>query len=159
MIASPILPEKLFINTGISVSLWFLNKDKKKNNTKNIGNILFMDARSLAKQDPNKRTQNILDNEAIETIENEYHDWYFSEDYTPKENFSINLPIEDVLENNGNLNPSRYIKVQKSIEQNKDNLDKIIKYFKEYESLVNKQKKLDLEITKVIQRIFREGND
>ena len=154
-----LLPEKLFINTGISVSLWFLNKDKKKNNTKNIGNILFMDIRSLAKQDPNRRTQNILDNEAIETIKNEYHDWYFSEDYTPKENFSINLPIEDVLENNGNLNPSRYIKVQKSIEQNKDNLDKIIKYFKEYESLVNKQKKLDLEITKVIQRIFREDND
>tara|TARA_X000001036_G_scaffold404452_1_gene411771 strand:+ start:445 stop:2019 length:1575 start_codon:yes stop_codon:yes gene_type:complete len=149
-----LLPEKLFLNTGIAVSLWFLNKDKKNNNTNNVGNILFVDARSLAKQDPNKRTRNIIDNKGIEAIKNEFHKWNMSEDYISKDSFSINVSIEEVLNNNSILNPSKYIKVNKKNKQDENNIDKLNSHFDKYKSSVDKTKELDIEILEMIQSVF-----
>ncbi|MDA7444884.1 type I restriction-modification system subunit M, partial [Candidatus Pelagibacter ubique] len=54
-----LLPAKLFLNTQISVCIWFLKNDKSSNNE-----ILFIDARNLASQNPRNRTQRIISDEA-----------------------------------------------------------------------------------------------
>ena len=80
------LPAKLFLNTQIPASLWFLSRDKsgkfpspggvsagrggQRNRT---GEILFIDARNLGHL-INRRTK-VLSEEDIKTIANTYHNW------------------------------------------------------------------------------------
>jgi type I restriction enzyme M protein len=50
------LPEKLFLNTGIPVCLWFLSKGRHGNgHRKRRGEVLFIDARSLGLITPGGR--------------------------------------------------------------------------------------------------------
>ncbi len=44
------MPDKLFFNTGIPVSLWFVSKDRHGNgHRKRAGEVLFIDARKLGR--------------------------------------------------------------------------------------------------------------
>ncbi len=63
------LPGKLFLNTQIAASLWFLSRDKKTRK----GEILFIDARNAGKL-INRRTR-ILTKEDIAVITETYHLW------------------------------------------------------------------------------------
>ena len=46
------MPDRLFFNTGIPVSLWFISKDRHGNgHRKRKGEVLFIDARKLGKMD------------------------------------------------------------------------------------------------------------
>ena len=80
------LPAKLFLNTQIPASLWFMSRDKtgsfpssggvpegrggQRNRT---GEILFIDARNLGHL-INRRTK-VLSEEEIKTISDTYHSW------------------------------------------------------------------------------------
>jgi len=149
-----LLPEKLFLNTGISVCIWFLNKDKKRRS----GEILFINATSLAKQDPNIRTQTILDDSSIEILRQEYKDWSSSENYSPKENFSQNVKIQEVLESDGNLNPKRYIKIKKFQDNDTDALETIKIQFNKYQKIKNINKELELKIEKLIKNLINSDD-
>jgi type I restriction enzyme M protein len=63
------LPTKLFLNTQIPASLWFLKRDK----TKRKGQILFIDAREMG-QLINRRTR-VLTHDDIQVIAKTYHLW------------------------------------------------------------------------------------
>ena len=149
-----LLPEKLFLNTGISVCIWFLNKDKKRRS----GEILFINATSLAKQDPNIRTQTILDDSSIEILRQEYKDWSSSENYSPKENFSKNVKIQEVLESDGNSNPKRYIKIKKFQDNDTDALETIKIQFNKYQKIKNINKELELKIEKLIKNLINSDD-
>ena len=98
------LPSKLFLNTQIPASLWFLrkNKDTRK------GQILFIDARDMG-QLINRR-QRILTEEDIRKIADTYHKWQReNENYEDIKGFCKSVSIEEVKELDYVLTPGRYV--------------------------------------------------
>ncbi len=69
------LPDKLFYTTGIPVSLWILNKNKKGDKTKRNteDEILFIDARKLGEMIDRKHRE--LNDEDIKKIADTYHSY------------------------------------------------------------------------------------
>jgi len=69
-----VLPSKLFLNTQIPVSLWFLSKDRKGNgHRKRDDEVLFIDARQLGVLQ--SRAQRVLTSEDIQKVASTYHSW------------------------------------------------------------------------------------
>jgi type I restriction enzyme M protein len=68
------MPEKLFFNTPIAVSLWFLSKDRHGNgHRKRQDEVLFIDARNLGKLQT--RRLRVLTDGDIAKIADTYHVW------------------------------------------------------------------------------------
>ncbi len=68
------LPAKLFLNTQIPASLWFLSRNRANGKFRDRRNeILFIDARNMGHL-INRRTRE-LSAEDIQTIANTYHNW------------------------------------------------------------------------------------
>lgn len=67
-------PDKLFYNTPIPVSLWFISKDRHGNgHRKREGEVLFIDARKLGTMVTRKLR--VLDDTDINQIAHTYHSW------------------------------------------------------------------------------------
>ncbi len=98
------LPGKLFLNTQIPASLWFLNRRK----TYRKGEILFIDVRNMGKL-INRRTR-ILTEEDIKKIADTYHNWENPEgDYKDIKGFCKLATIEEVRELDYVVTPGRYV--------------------------------------------------
>lgn len=98
------LPAKLFLNTQIPASLWFLRRGK----TYRREEILFIDARNLGVL-INRRTKE-LQPEDISKITSTYHKWRSSDDgYEDVKGFCISAPVSRVAELGYVLTPGRYV--------------------------------------------------
>ena len=98
------LLSKLFLNTQIPASLWFLrrNKDTRK------GEILFIDARDMGKL-INRRTR-VLTEKDIKKIAQTYHNWENPEgNYKDIRGFCKSATIDEVKELDYVLTPGRYV--------------------------------------------------
>ncbi|HKK60823.1 MAG TPA: N-6 DNA methylase [Salinivirga sp.] len=68
------LPPKLFLNTQIPASLWFMSRNRTNGKFRNrSGEILFIDARNMGHL-INRRTK-VLSEEDIDEIAETYHNW------------------------------------------------------------------------------------
>lgn len=68
------LPTKLFLNTQIPASLWFMSRNRSNSKFRDrTGEILFIDARNMGHL-INRRTR-VLSKEDIQTIADTYHAW------------------------------------------------------------------------------------
>src|SRR6056297_1577032 len=68
------LPAKLFLNTQIPASLWFMSRNRTNGKFRNrSGEILFIDARNMGHL-INRRTK-VLSEEDIDEIAETYHNW------------------------------------------------------------------------------------
>ncbi|RIV72909.1 type I restriction-modification system subunit M [Flagellimonas aequoris] len=125
------LPAKLFLNTQIPASLWFMSRDKtgkfpssggvsvgRGGQRDRTGEILFIDARNLGHL-INRRTK-VLSEEDIQTIANTYHNWRnkFPSDggisegrggYEDIKGFCASATKERVAELDYVLTPGRYV--------------------------------------------------
>ena len=116
--AIAILPRNMFYTTDISVTLWILNKNKKErtvqlpDKTRNYRNrqneILFLDLREKGIPFEKKYTQ--FSEENIKEITEAYHNWQadFS-NYQNVPEFSYSASIEEVIQKDFSLVPSKYI--------------------------------------------------
>ncbi len=98
------LPTKLFLNTQIPASLWFLQRNK----TQRKNEILFIDAREMGTL-INRRTR-ILTKEDIKKIADTYHSWKKENgDYEYVAGFCRSVKIDEVRELDYVLTPGRYV--------------------------------------------------
>jgi type I restriction enzyme M protein len=148
-----ILPQNMFYTTGISVTLWILNKNKKAQ-TKAIGDekryyrdrekeILFMDLRQVGEPFEKKFVQ--FSEDQIAECATTYHKWQ-------QENSNyINLPeycyaatFDEIVKKDFSLVPSKYIEFVNRDE----NID-----------FDNKMKSLKIEIQELLKTEAQSKND
>ena len=97
------LPAKLFLNTQIPASLWFLTRKKTRPDE-----ILFIDARNMGHL-LNRRTLELSSDDLAE-ISRTYHNWRSEDDgYEDIKGFCISAPVERVKELDYVLTPGRYV--------------------------------------------------
>jgi type I restriction enzyme M protein len=103
------LPAKLFLNTQIPASLWFMNRNRTNGKFRNRSNeILFIDARNLGHL-INRRTKE-LSTEDIQKIAETYHNWRNVDgNYEDIAGFCASAPIGKVKELDYVLTPGRYV--------------------------------------------------
>lgn len=103
------LPEKLFLNTGISVSLWFLSKDRHGSGKRSRpGEVLFIDAKKLGKM-VNRRLRELTQSD-ISKIADTYHSWRNLEGkYQDEPGFARAAHVEEIALNDFELTPGRYV--------------------------------------------------
>ena len=99
------LPAKLFLNTQIPASLWFLSRGT----TYRPNEILFIDARNLGHL-INRRTLEFSD-EDIAQITGTYHEWQKGDEgnYEDVKGFCNSASLDDVREKDHVLTPGRYV--------------------------------------------------
>ena len=115
-----VLPQDMFYTTNISVTLWFLNKNKKtrtiEHNRKIIRyrgrerEILFMDLREIGIPFEKKYIQFSDDN--IEHVTDTFHNWQqvdFETTYQNTPEFCYSASFKEIEEKDFSLVPSKYI--------------------------------------------------
>jgi type I restriction enzyme M protein len=103
------LPAKLFLNTQIPASLWFMSRNRKNGKFRDRSSeILFIDARNLGHL-INRRTRE-LSPEDIDKITSTYHNWRnLDGSYEDIAGFCAAAPISKVAELDYVLTPGRYV--------------------------------------------------
>jgi type I restriction enzyme M protein len=103
------LPAKLFLNTQIPASLWFMSRNRTNGKFRNRSNeILFIDARNLGRL-INRRTKELTQDD-IRQIADTYHNWRNPDgNYQDIAGFCASAPIEKVKELDYVLTPGRYV--------------------------------------------------
>ena len=103
------LPGKLFLNTQIPASLWFLSRNRKNGKFRDRSQeILFIDARNLGHL-INRRTLELTD-EDIQQIADTYHNWRNPDgSYEDIAGFCKAASMDRVQELDYVLTPGRYV--------------------------------------------------
>lgn len=108
------LPDRLFINTGIPVCLWFVSKGRSGNGHRaRDGEVLFIDARKMGAL-KTRRLREFSD-EDIAKIADTYHAWRnLDGDYVDVAGFVKSASFEEIEKNNFVLTPGRYVGLEEA---------------------------------------------
>ena len=103
------LPAKLFLNTQIPASLWFVSRNRENGKFRNRKDeILFIDARNMGYL-INRRTRDLSPDD-IQKISGTYHNWRNPDgDYEDVKGFCNSAFIKRVKELDYVLTPGRYV--------------------------------------------------
>ncbi|AXA96290.1 class I SAM-dependent DNA methyltransferase [Microbacterium sp. PM5] len=103
------MPDKLFFNTGIPVSLWFVSKDRHGNGHRERDDeVLFIDARKLG--DMETRRLRVLSDDDIQKIAGTYHAWRNHDGgYEDVPGFAKAASREEIAGHDFVLTPGRYV--------------------------------------------------
>ena len=141
------LPAKLFLNTQIPASLWFLSRSKKKRRDE----ILFIDARNEGHL-INRRTREFSD-EDIKKIADTYHLWRTGKDeYGDIKGFCNSAPIERVRELDYVLTPGRYVGLAEE-EDDFDFKERFTSLKKEFMAQLKEEEKLNAVILENLGKV------
>ena len=144
------LPAKLFLNTQIPASLWFLNRNKAGSGSRSE-EILFIDARNEGHL-INRRTR-VLSPEDIQRISDTYHKWRESEDgYEDVKGFCSSTAIERVRELDYVLTPGRYVGLAKE-EDDFDFKERFTSLKAEFEEQLKEEERLNAQILENLGKV------
>ena len=103
------LPDKLFYNTGIPVSLWFVSKNRHGNgHRERRGEVLLIDARKLGEM-LSRRLRHLTDDD-IARIAGTYHAWRSKDGgYDDVAGFARAASLEEIRGHDFVLTPGRYV--------------------------------------------------
>ncbi len=156
------LPAKLFLNTQIPASLWFLSRNKANGGYRNRTNeILFIDARNEGHL-INRRTKE-LSEEDIQKIAGTYHEWRASTSsatrkgkYEDVKGFCNSASIERVKELDYVLTPGRYVGLPDD-EDDFDFNERFTSLKKEFEAQLKEEEKLNALIKENLKKVKING--
>ncbi|KAF5423132.1 MAG: type I restriction enzyme M protein [Candidatus Methanocomedens sp.] len=146
------LPPKLFLNTQIPASLWFLSRNKANGKYRNrTDEILFIDARNMGHL-INRRTLEFSD-EDIQKIADTYHNWRNpGGDYEDVKGFCNSASIERVRELDCVLTPGRYVGLAVE-EDDFDFNERFTRLKAEFEEQLVEEEKLNRKILENLARV------
>jgi len=103
------MPDKLFVNTGNSVCLWILSKNRSGNGHRaRSGEILFIDASKLGHLE--SRRLRVLSDDDVATIAGAYHEWRDTKSsFKNVPGFARSSTTQEVGKQKFVLTPSRYV--------------------------------------------------
>ena len=106
------MPDKLFFNTGIPVSLWFISKGRAGNgHRERRDEVLFIDARKLGTME--SRRLRVLKDEDIGKVSAIYHEWRNHHGgYEDVPGFAKAATIDEIGKHDFVLTPGRYVGVE-----------------------------------------------
>ena len=167
------LPTKLFLNTQIPASLWFLNRPpaatragNKANGTRTassgqefrnrVDEILFIDARNMGHL-INRRTREFTD-EDIQKIAQTYHNWRNPDgDYEDVKGFCKSATVEEVAALDYVLTPGRYV----GLPDNEDDFDfneRFAKLTAELKEQMQEEERLNVQILENLKKVIINDN-
>lgn len=146
------LPAKLFLNTQIPASLWFLSRDKANGKFRNRRDeVLFIDAREVGHL-INRRTR-VFSNEDIEKIANTYHNWRnLNGAYKDIPGFCKSATIQEVKEKGYILTPGRYVGLPDE-EEDFDFIERFLNLKNEFTDQLFDEEKLNKQIIRSLEEI------
>jgi type I restriction enzyme M protein len=146
------LPAKLFLNTQIPASLWFLSRDKSNGGFRNRRDeILFIDAREMGHL-INRRTKE-LSRDDIEKIAGTYQAWRNPEGgYEDISGFCNSASIEKVRELDYVLTPGRYVGLAEE-EEDFDFNERFTKLRAEFEEQLKEEEQLNKLILENLDKV------
>lgn len=146
------LPAKLFLNTQIPASLWFMSRNRSNGKFRNRSNeILFIDARNLGHL-INRRTRE-LSKEDIAQIANTYHNWRNPDgNYEDIKGFCASTTKERVAELDYVLTPGRYVGLAEE-EDDFDFTERFTSLKAEFEAQLKEEAELNERIKSNLNKI------
>ena len=119
------LPDKLFFNTGIPVSLWFVSKDQHGNgHRQRQGEVLFIDARKLGSM-ISRRLRELTEDD-IQQIAGVFHEWRNHDgEYEDVPGFVKAASVDEIAKHDFVLTPGRYVGVEEAEEDDEPIEEKI----------------------------------
>lgn len=114
------LPDKLFSTTGIPVALWFLRKQKIRDNE-----ILFIDMRDKGELIDRKIRE--LTKDEINEATNIYHNWLKNENYEDIKGFCYSASKDEIINNDYSLVSGRYVGIDDSNDMTPEEIEEKIK--------------------------------
>lgn len=147
------LPGKLFLNTQIPASLWFLSRNKANGGYRNrTDEILFIDARNLGHL-INRRTLEFSE-EDIQKIASTYHNWRnVKGKYEDIPGFCNSASIDKVKELDYVLTPGRYVGLPEE-EDDFDFKERFTGLRKEFEAQLKEEEKLNQAILANLKKVM-----
>ncbi len=141
------LPAKLFLNTQIPASLWFVRRNK----TNRKREILFIDARNMGHL-INRRTR-VLSKEDIQRITDTYHNWRNPDvDYEDIKGFCKTALLEEVKKLDYVLTPGRYVGLAEE-EDDFDFNERFTALKAEFENQLKEEAELNKRISENLAKI------
>ncbi len=146
------LPAKLFLNTQIPASLWFLSRNKANGKFRNrIDEILFIDARNLGHL-INRRTKEFAA-EDIARIAGTYHNWRNPDgDYEDVKGFCNSATVERVKKLDYVLTPGRYVGLAEE-DDDFDFKERFERLKAEFEKQLKEEKRLNRLIAENLAKV------
>ena len=139
------LPSQLFYTTGIPVSLWFLNRDKKQKDK-----ILFVDAKKMGTMVTRKLRE--LQEADIQKIANTF-DKYSEGTLENEKGFCAVVTLDDVAKQDYILTPGRYVGIAEQEDDGIPFQEKMDKLTTELSDLFTQSHDLENEIRKQLASI------
>lgn len=140
------MPDKLFFNTGIPVSLWFVSKGRDGNgHRERKGEVLFIDARKLGTME--SRRLRVLSDDDIEQIAGTYHSWRnHNGGYEDIAGFAKSAMLDEIGAHDFVLTPGRYVGAEESEVDDEPIAEKIERLTAELLSEFERGRELEREV-------------
>lgn len=151
------LPDKMFYSTGIPVSLWFIDMNKKSEDERNRkGETLFIDARDLGEMID--RTHRAFSKEDIKKVADTYHAYRGTNDqeYKNVPGFCKVAKLDEIAKNDYVLTPGRYVGLAKQEDDGEPYEVKMARLTGELKKQFEESNKLQAEIKDVLKELGYE---
>ena len=150
------LPAKLFLNTQIPASLWFLTRNKANAALRDRTNeILFIDARELGHL-INRRTRE-LSHDDIKRVSDTYHAWRTKDgQYEDIKGFCKSATIDEVARLDYVLTPGRYVGLAE-VEDDFDFKERFTTLQAELKQQMDEEKVLNQRILENLAKVNVDG--
>lgn len=137
------LPSQLFYTTGIPVSLWFLNRDKKQ-----PGKVLFVDARNMGTMVSRKLRE--LTEEDIAKIAETFQK-YQEGTLEDEKGFCAVVSLDEIKKQDYILTPGRYVGIAETKDDGEPFPEKMARLTAELSDLFAQSHKMEDEIRKQLK--------